>query len=138
MMAGAVLVAMTGIAAGVETTKAETDARPNNDRALHRTIPVATLRPMRYPLPDRTSVAVVTDDLVNGDDGGAAGSVAYDTGLTLAFGLGIGGSCKTKNSGCSEDGEECFHECVELVSALSDVPASRLFSPHENIFHLLL
>lgn len=109
MMAGTVVVAIAGIAAGVETTKAKTDARPNNDRALHSTIAVATLHPLSHPPPDRTSAAVITDDLVNGDDGCAAGSVAYDTGLTLAFGLGIGGSCKTKNSGCSEDREECFH-----------------------------
>ncbi len=99
MMAGTMRVAM----AGVETTKAKTDARPDNDRALHSTVSVATLHALRHPLADRASISVVTDDLVNGDDGGAAGSVAYDTGLTMAFSLGIGGSCKTKNCGCSDD-----------------------------------
>lgn len=107
MMTGTVLVAIAGIAAGVETTKAKTDARPNKDGALHST--VASLHHLSHPPPDRTSAVVVTDNLVNSDNGGAAGSVAYDAGLPLAFGLGIGGSCKTKNSGCSEDREECFH-----------------------------
>ena len=103
MMAGTVLVAIAGIAAGVVATKAKADARPHNDGALHGTIAVATLRSLSHPLTDRAAVAVIADDLVNGHDRRSAGGVAYDPGLALAFGLGIGGSCKTKNCGCSND-----------------------------------
>ena len=110
MMAGTVVVAIAGIAPGVVATKAKADAGLNNDWALHSTVPVATLcvaiatlRSLSHPLTDGAAVAVIADDLVNGHDGSAAGGVAYDPGLALAFSFGIGGSCKTKNCGCSED-----------------------------------
>lgn len=103
MMAETMVVAMAGIAPGVEATKAKADAGLNNDGARHSAITVATLRSLSNPLTDGTAVAVIADDLVNGHDGGAAGRVAYDPGLALAFSIGIGGSCKTKNCGCSED-----------------------------------
>lgn len=138
MMMAETVVAVAGIAPGVVATKAKADAGLNNDGALHSAVTVATLCSLRYPLADGAAIAVIADDLVNGHDGCAAGGVAYDPGLALAFSFGIGWSCKTKNCGCSEDGEECFHEYVELVSALSDVAASSLFSPPEIFFQSLL
>ena len=104
-MAETVVVAIAGVAPGVVATKAKADAGLHNDGALHCaiTISVASLRSLRHPLTDGAAVAVIADDLVNGHNGGAAGGVAYDPGLALAFSFGIGGSCKTKNCGCSED-----------------------------------
>lgn len=140
MVAVAVAIAVVRTAAVDTKTDSNADARLNNDRSWHSAIaiPVASLRSLSHPLTDGAAVAIISDDLVNGHDGGATGGVAYDPGLALAFSFGIGGCCKTKNCGCSEDGEECFHWRVEFVSALSDVTAPRLFSPDEIFFQSLL
>lgn len=103
MMAETVVVAVAGIAPWVVATKAKADAWLHNDGTLHSAVTVTTLRSLRHPLADGAAVAVIADDLVNGHDGCAAGGVAYDPGLALAFSFGIGWSCKTKNCGCSED-----------------------------------
>jgi hypothetical protein len=56
---------------------------------------------------------VVADDLIDGNDGGATGGVADDTRLAASvIRLGGGGSCETKNSGGSDEGDDGFHMSV--------------------------
>ena len=94
-----IAISVSGITAIPAHANAQVDIGLNIN-GIHSAI--AILRALGHPLADWLAVAVVTRNLVNGDDGGAEGGVANDACLALEFGLGVGGSCETKNSGCSK------------------------------------
>jgi hypothetical protein len=58
------------------------------------------------------SATVVADDLINRIHRGAAGQIADHTARAIAevVGFGGGGGRKTKDGGCGNNCEECFHE----------------------------